>query len=165
VDPITYRSGALGAMVDEYQRAARDLADLVGPLRQIAYTQMRDAATADENCRTIRSVVEHVVRAGYRYVGYLRTALQVSFEAPDFTVETPLDATLELNTLANWTAETFDGLWDMDYQAMEAVRIAARWGPVYDLEQMMEHAIVHLLRHRRQIERFLTESRFRGDRR
>jgi hypothetical protein len=35
------------------------------------------------------------------------------------------------------------------------VQIPARWGPVYDLEQLLEHMIVHVLRHRRQIERFL----------
>ena len=29
------------------------------------------------------------------------------------------------------------------------------WGQSYDIEQLMEHAIVHILRHRRQIERFL----------
>jgi hypothetical protein len=29
------------------------------------------------------------------------------------------------------------------------------WGQSYDIKQLMEHAIVHTLRHRRQIERFL----------
>ena len=29
------------------------------------------------------------------------------------------------------------------------------WGQYYDIEQLFEHAIVHILRHRRQIERFL----------
>jgi len=43
-----------------------------------------------------------------------------------------------------------------------AVQIRSRWGAVYDLEQLLEHAIVHVLRHRRQIERFLTEPRFSG---
>jgi hypothetical protein len=31
----------------------------------------------------------------------------------------------------------------------------SRWGMRYNLEQMMEHAIVHILRHRRQIERLI----------
>jgi len=29
------------------------------------------------------------------------------------------------------------------------------WGENYDFEQLLEHAIVHILRHRRQIERLL----------
>ena len=34
-------------------------------------------------------------------------------------------------------------------------KIKVRWGQYYDVEQLFEHAIVHVLRHRRQIERFL----------
>ena len=34
-------------------------------------------------------------------------------------------------------------------------KIMVRWGQLYDVEQLMEHAIVHVLRHRRQVERFL----------
>ena len=36
-------------------------------------------------------------------------------------------------------------------------KIKVRWGQLYDPEQLMEHAIVHILRHRRQIENFLEQ--------
>jgi hypothetical protein len=49
----------------------------------------------------------------------------------------------------------------MTYEEMASIRIAARWGPTYDLEQLLEHAIVHVLRHRRQIERLLREPPYR----
>ena len=38
-------------------------------------------------------------------------------------------------------------------------KIKVRWGQQYDVEQLIEHAIVHVLRHRRQIERFLIKLR------
>ena len=34
-------------------------------------------------------------------------------------------------------------------------KIKVNWGQQYDVEQLMEHAIVHILRHRRQIESFI----------
>jgi len=34
-----------------------------------------------------------------------------------------------------------------------------RWGPQYDLEQLLEHAVVHILRHRRQIEKFAAKEK------
>jgi len=34
-------------------------------------------------------------------------------------------------------------------------KVLVKWGQLYDVEQLFEHAIVHILRHRRQIERFL----------
>jgi hypothetical protein len=37
----------------------------------------------------------------------------------------------------------------------DAGKIHVTWGQSYDVEQLFEHAIVHILRHRRQIERFL----------
>ena len=60
------------------------------------------------------------------------------------------------------TATTLEGKWELPDEQIMAVKMRVRWGPVYDLEQMLEHAIVHILRHRRQIERFLTEPRFAG---
>jgi hypothetical protein len=51
-----------------------------------------------------------------------------------------------------------------EYERITALEIQAPWGPVYDLEQMLEHAIVHVLRHRRQIERFLAEPQFQPTR-
>jgi hypothetical protein len=43
----------------------------------------------------------------------------------------------------------------MTDEEITAVKMPVRWGPTYDLEQLLEHAIVHILRHRRQVERFL----------
>ena len=82
------------------------------------------------------------------------------FEKPDYQVETPLEAVRELENLASRTADTFDGKWLMSFEDMAALQFQVRWGPIYNLEQLLEHAIVHLLRHRRQVGRFLTEARF-----
>ena len=37
--------------------------------------------------------------------------------------------------------------------------INSRWGVVYNVEGLLEHAIVHILRHRRQIEKFIWQGR------
>lgn len=36
-------------------------------------------------------------------------------------------------------------------------KINTKWGQQYDVEQMLEHAIVHILRHRRQIKNALIQ--------
>jgi hypothetical protein len=60
-----------------------------------------------------------------------------------------------LASLRAYVAATLEGRWEMPDEELAAVEIQAAWGPRYDVEQMLEHAIVHVLRHRRQIERFL----------
>lgn len=163
--PTVRRPGALGAMMDELDRAMHDLVQLVSPLTQLNYDVVRDRETADEDCRSIHTVAEHVVRSGYGYTERLRGALGVAFARPDYVMTTPLDAIHELRTMAGAMAETFEGRWDLPEDGVKGARITARSGRIYDMEQLIEHAIVHVLRHRRQIERFLMETRFKGDRR
>jgi hypothetical protein len=157
---MTMRAGALGAMMDEYERALRDLTALLEGLTQEAFEALRDDETTDENCRTICTVVRHVVRAGYIYIGYMRPVLGLTFDRPDFRIETPAEGVKHLAAMIACTAETFENHWLLSDEVIEAAKIQSRWGPVFNLEQMFEHAIVHVLRHRRQIERFLRESRF-----
>ncbi|RBQ04651.1 hypothetical protein DRW42_18440 [Pedobacter miscanthi] len=38
----------------------------------------------------------------------------------------------------------------------QSKKINTKWGQQYDVEQILEHAIVHILRHRRQIKNALT---------
>lgn len=159
----TYRSGALGALMDEYERALLELSRLLAPLTQEAFETLRDRDTSDDDCRSIRTVANHVVRAGYGYIDYMRTALDTPFQRPEVQVATPAEAVDQLVALATCTAATFEGRWTLPDEVIEGARIQSRWGPVFNLEQMFEHAIVHVLRHRRQIERFLSEPRFQPD--
>ena len=56
--------------------------------------------------------------------------------------------------MLEYTVATLDGKWEMPEDQMEAVSMTVHWGPTYDLEQLLEHAIVHILRHRRQIDKW-----------
>ena len=43
----------------------------------------------------------------------------------------------------------------MTDKEIENIIMLSPWGVTYNLEQLLEHAIVHILRHRRQIEKFM----------
>jgi DNA-directed RNA polymerase subunit L len=53
------------------------------------------------------------------------------------------------------TEQAVEALWDLDDPAIMKLSFTVSWGATYDPESMLEHAIVHLLRHRRQVERWL----------
>ena len=38
---------------------------------------------------------------------------------------------------------------------MFSIKFTSRMGEEYNFEQILEHAVVHILRHRRQIEKFI----------
>jgi uncharacterized damage-inducible protein DinB len=156
----TLRKGAVGAMMDEYERAAGELVAILGGLDDAAWEQLRDAETSDPDCRTIQTVMRHVVRAGFGYANYIRAALGIPEGRAGAELVTSGEVAGEVEAMLAYMAETLDGRWTMSDDEITAVKMTVRWGPTYDLEQLLEHAIVHVLRHRRQIERFLSEPQF-----
>ena len=150
-----YRKGAVEALMDEYERAGEELARLILGLSDDEFEVVRDLRTKDEECRSIRSVMHHVVTSGYSYALYLRAALSEPGSRPEVPLGTRAESVGQLAAMLAYTAATLEGRWEMPDDQISAARIQSRWGQAYDLEQMLEHAIVHVLRHRRQIERFL----------
>jgi hypothetical protein len=71
---------------------------------------------------------------------------------------------LALDTLADFlcggragivlTEQIVEPLLKATEQEIQALSFAVRWGPRYDPEMILEHAVCHLLRHRRQLERW-----------
>jgi uncharacterized damage-inducible protein DinB len=151
----TYRKGPVGAMMDEYERASGELIRILEGISDEEFDRVRDTQTQDEDCRSIQTIMQHVVRAGYGYANYMRTHWKkepvVRWDEPVRRADTPA----EMRKMLAYMVETLDGHWDMTDQECTEMKMVVRWGPTYDFEQLFEHAIVHILRHRRQIDRFL----------
>lgn len=154
-----WRAGAVGALMDETERAAEELRRTVEALPEELFDRVTDPYTDDPDCRSVRSILDHVVRAGYGYAYYLRRHWGLPERRPPGPAATRDEALDHLRGMVELTAETLDGRWEMPDEEIEAVRIESGWGVVYDLEQLLEHGIVHLLRHRRQIERLTAATR------
>lgn len=151
----TYRQGAVGALMDEYERAAAELVTILNGITDEEYERVRDTKTQDEDCRSIQTIMTHVIRAGYGYAGYMRTAWgKEPVVRWSETISRP-QVPGEVRKMLDYTIETLDSKWDMSEKEAVETKMTVRWGPVYDFEQLFEHAIVHVLRHRRQIDRFL----------
>jgi uncharacterized damage-inducible protein DinB len=150
-----YRKGAVGAMMDEYERAALELQALLSRIGEEDFTRTADEATEDESCRSIQTVASHVVGAGYGYANLIRGQFSMSFETIPRRLISHAETSGEIDKMLAYTIETLDGRWEMTDDEINRIKIDSRWGVSYDLEQLLEHAIVHVLRHRRQIEKFL----------
>ena len=67
----SYRTGAIGALMDEYERAASDLINILTSISQDIFIKIYDYETKDEDCRSIKTVMHHVVDAGFRYANQM----------------------------------------------------------------------------------------------
>ncbi|MEM8959926.1 MAG: hypothetical protein AAGD38_00470 [Acidobacteriota bacterium] len=148
------RPGVLGALMDEYERACHELTGMVDTLDDTRFLAVLNPV--DDELRSIQAIVRHVVQAGYAHVNHIRIALAIEGSRVEVPSISRTELATHMRVMLRYTAETFDDRWSMTDDDLTTVEIDAMWGQRYDLEQMFEHMIVHVLRHRRQIERLLS---------
>lgn len=150
-----YRSGAVGALLDIYEQAISDLTGVIETIADQDITVIIDPQTPDENCRTIQSILSHVVHSGYGYAASIHNLKGYNFRRPDKTIRLTIrEYSEDLSGVFAYTEKVFQDIGDNQLEEHDdSLKIKTRWGQSYDIEQMMEHAIVHILRHRRQIEK------------
>ncbi len=156
-----YRTnGAIGALLDEYENALNALYSTIDGLSEQQLTAVVDSETEDEDCRSIQSVLTHVVQSGFTYGIEIRKWLGEDIEYRDKvilnSVEKYQSALAEMFTFMETLFKEHPDIKLNEFAAER--RIKVRWGQSFDVEQILQHAIVHVLRHRRQIEIFKREN-------
>ena len=154
---MKYRNnGAIGALLDEYEKSLNELIAGMKDVSKENLIQIVDSHTKDDDCRSIQTILTHVVQSGYTYVVEIRKWMGEDCQYRDKVVLADVDEYAKaLRDMFRFTEKLF-----IDYPNIKLcehdsnLKIKVRWGQKYDVEQLFEHAIVHILRHRRQIERF-----------
>ncbi len=70
-----FREGAVGALMDEYERASVDFKEIINGLSQADFVKILDPLTEDEDCRSVQTIINHVIRSGYGYADSVRRAI------------------------------------------------------------------------------------------
>ena len=152
----TELKGAIKALLDEYKKAINELIEVIKPIDKDALSTIVDHKTEDPDCRSIQTVLTHVVRSGFGYTIYIENS--IGLNKPRLEGEILTDAGKYIDALNLMYAYCEDFLKKNPGIAIEQMdntkKITTNWGQQYDIEQLLEHAIVHILRHRRQIEKF-----------
>jgi uncharacterized damage-inducible protein DinB len=150
------RIGAVGALIDEYERSIKDLKLVISDVSYQNFIAILDNETEDPDCVSMQSILQHIVRSGYGYSNRIRKQFgkdavtsKVHYEITSIEV-----AQTELDTMVKYTEETVSKLTDLTHEDIINNIMSTDYGQHYDFEQLLEHAIVHILRHRRQIEKF-----------
>lgn len=155
----SYRNGAIGALMDEYERAAGELRRLIESIAEDDFVRVVDSETRDEDCRSVQTIMSHVVRAAYGYADYIREQFSIASTRPESKLLSRQESLEQLDAALRYTVETLEGRWEMSGEEISATVIKSRWGAVYDVDGMLEHAVMHILRHRRQIEKFIWQGK------
>ena len=151
------RTGAIGALLDEYERAINHLKIIISDIPTNKLTTIVDSKTKDEHCRSIQTILTHVVRSGFNYAVAINRLKKADIPYRDYVWRNDVtDYLKDLDQFFIYTEEVLGQFTDKEIEEPDnSKKILTRWDQWYDIEQLMEHAIVHILRHRRQIEKFL----------
>ncbi|MBK9728210.1 MAG: DinB family protein [Saprospiraceae bacterium] len=148
------RNGAKGALLDVYEKAIEELITVVSNIPNSALTVPLDVKTTDVNCKTIQSILSHVISSGYGYAISIQNLKFKNLDRPEKSFHENVSEYIEdLTKVFNFTETVFNEIHDHELeQSDNALKIKTSWGQIYDIEQITEHAIVHILRHKRQME-------------
>lgn len=153
-----YRTnGAVGALLDEYEKSIEELKLVLETITEKQLVTIADPDTNDPDCRSIQTILSHVIRAGYGYAICIRKAQGEKLAYKEREVLHTIVAYQDgLDEMFAYNDKLFKDYPDLKLEEYDLdKKMLMRWGQKYDVDQLMEHAIVHVLRHRRQIERFL----------
>lgn len=148
-----YRKGAIGSLLDEYEKSLFELKSVLQTVGANEYSQVVEGES--DHCRSIQIIMNHVVRAGYGYSKYIRDALSMNALPVEDKQIPQAEINGEIDEMFAYTAAIFEGERQITDEEMETIFFKTRWGAHYNIDQLFEHAIVHVLRHRRQIKKFL----------
>ncbi|TCI94423.1 DinB family protein [Tenacibaculum sp. M341] len=153
----TYRTnGAVGALLDEYEKALHEMIEVINDLNDEELKIIIDKNTTDNDCKSVQTILTHVVQSGYTYALEIKKSLGHEIHYRNkITLLNVHDYQLALLKMFSFTESIFNenpNIKITEYNLNQ--KFIVRWGQIFDIEQLMQHAIVHILRHRRQIEKF-----------
>ena len=149
------RTGAGGALLDIYEQAISGLKKVIEDIPNNTLTIIIDPDTNDENCKSIQAILSHVVHSGYGYATSIHNIKGNNIQRPAKVSRLTIQEYItDLSGVFTFTADIFKGISDNDLEQLEnSLKIKTGWGQLYDIEQLTEHAIVHILRHTRQLDK------------
>ena len=151
-----YRKGAIGALTDEYEKALDELKNLLLKIPDSEFQKVYNKKTAVD-FQSVRNIVLHMINSGYVYANHIRKRFGNSYNVPKIEIKKTEEGILKLNEMFEYTVETLEDKWHLTYTELMNTIIKTSWS-TYDLEAMIEHAIVHILRHRLQIEKMIVKN-------
>ena len=150
-----FRKGPMGSLVDEYEKA---LLELKGVLGNIEDKDFLKTCNPDKTTKlhTIKDICNHVIAAGYIYSNNIRRTFQEIEMKPEFAFQSASDTVHHLDLMFAHTLVTVKDKYILTDDQLNQIRVKTSWED-YSLEGILEHAITHILRHRRQVEIFLSQ--------
>jgi uncharacterized damage-inducible protein DinB len=150
---MEFRSRAVLSLVELHERELRSFLELWG--RFVASGLPMPEAHGDEHYENRDRLLAHVLMAARGYL--TRIGEWVGRPVNDVDAATdPYEIAGRASAFADSVLAGYRGnLAEISTEELEPQLHKTRWGDLMSVENLLEHAVVHPMRHRRQLERML----------
>ncbi len=147
---------AINALMDEYAIALDMLYAEIKALSPEQLSKVLDDKTEDPDCRSIQTILQHVLQSGYGYVVEIDNYAGGSSKRAEYPIYGSSEKFIaELKKMQKHNQQFFaDNPQIPLYEKDNDKKLLTRWGQSFDVDQLLEHAVMHVHRHRRQIVNF-----------
>ncbi len=150
----TTQTGAIASLMHEYKNVFLNLFEVLEGIHDADLKTVVDTETKNPDGKSIQGVLTHILYWARNY----NTMVELDREKESLWHRRKKYKSIEdyiraLKTVYEETVVIFEGISNKELQKR---KITTSWGQVFDYEQLLEHAIVHVSRHRWQIEKFKT---------
>jgi hypothetical protein len=105
----------------------------------------------DPTCASLGALLHHVLGAARGYMVWI--CRNLGLEDPGIR-DVPADVEADLDGYVEHLLESWEGpLVHLDQRTADLTHFPASWGPPYCVDAMLEHAVMHPIRHAFQLER------------
>ncbi len=148
-----YKSGAVRALVALHEREMRKF---MAVWQRAAEIDLTLPPTEDPSCKTIDTMLHHVLRASRGYVLWICDNLNLDkpdIISPSKTMDFKTEALSYLESLLDvWSTALIYVTDDQCY-----IEFKSRWNTIYCIDGMLEHAVMHPSRHSFQLVRIMSD--------
>lgn len=154
------KRSAVNAILEVYKNVITDLKFFLNDISDEQLILILDSTTQNKDCISIQNILSHTINAGYSYLDYIQKNRNVDFKKPDRLYSSSIkDYQNGLDEMFYQTVNVFQNIFDDELERYkDSEKILTRWNQNYDIEQIMEHAIVHIMRHQLQIKNLIQKN-------
>lgn len=150
---MIYKTGPVGALTDLYEIELNKLKSILSTLDELTFSSIKNPhASADYV--SIRSIMIHVVQSGYAYANYIRKRFNENYFVPTLHIDSVGDVITNLDQMFRYTLESLENKFHFNDDDLANIIIKTGWN-ICDMEGLLEHAVMHIIRHRFQLEKLL----------
>jgi len=144
-----YRKGPVGVLADLYLMEIEKIKFLMDRLHD-EYFLLEINPNSESDFQSVRNIMTHVIRSGYSYANQIRKRFGENYFIPTISINHVGEVNELLDQMYRYTLEALENKWHLNDYELGDIIIKTGWG-ICDMEGLLEHAVMYIMRHHFQI--------------